>query len=247
MDTRGAMRILAAAAATSLHPTAQDLTESVSTLTSCNDGIDSRPEPDPSDIQDQSLQAHDSDCTPETTFQEPVTSIQPPSPFTPQARMLQEKVQVPISTPEEASQPGESAGQGLHPGDPGLGLQHQPRTGASPPLMRQSSSKTPQETILAELKVQKAALLASLRNLPAIQVVMEEMACSDTGATGACDEPTEADIIKAANSIVKEHIKLLHEYNELKDVGQGLMGLIADQRGVRIIEVQEDFGMDAKD
>lgn len=51
----------------------------------------------------------------------------------------------------------------------------------------------------------------------------------------------------AANKIVKGHIKLLHEYNELKDVGQGLMGLIADQRAVRIVEVQAEFGVDAED
>ncbi|KAF1933569.1 Swi5-domain-containing protein [Didymella exigua CBS 183.55] len=51
----------------------------------------------------------------------------------------------------------------------------------------------------------------------------------------------------AANKIVKDHIKLLHEYNELKDVGQGLMGLIADQRGLRIIEVQDEFGIDTND
>ncbi|KAF2106790.1 DNA repair protein [Lophiotrema nucula] len=51
----------------------------------------------------------------------------------------------------------------------------------------------------------------------------------------------------AANRIVKDHIKLLHEYNEIKDVGQGLMGLIADQRGVRIVEVQDEFGIGSKD
>jgi len=107
--------------------------------------------------------------------------------------------------------------------------------------------KTPQEVTLAELKLQKAALLASLGALPAIQVLMEETASSDAEMDNGTDEPTEADIMSAANKIVKEHIKLLHEYNELKDVGQGLMGLIADQRGVRIVEVQEEFGIDATD
>ena len=107
--------------------------------------------------------------------------------------------------------------------------------------------KTPQELTLAELKTQKAALLASLGALPAIQVLMEETASSGAETDNDTDEPTEADIMSAANKIVKEHIKLLHEYNELKDVGQGLMGLIADQRGVRIVEVQEDFGIDAND
>jgi hypothetical protein len=107
--------------------------------------------------------------------------------------------------------------------------------------------KTPQEITLAELKAQKAALLASLGALPAIQVLMEESASSDLEMDASDGGPTETDIMAAANKTVKEHIKLLHEYNELKDVGQGLMGLIADQRGVRIVEVQEEFGIDAMD
>ena len=108
-------------------------------------------------------------------------------------------------------------------------------------------SRTPQEVTLDNLRAQKAALLASLSALPAIQVLMEENAFSDAESGDASDEPTETDVMAAANKIVKEHIKLLHEYNELKDVGQGLMGLIADQRGVRIVEVQEEFGIDAQD
>jgi DNA repair protein Swi5/Sae3 len=46
---------------------------------------------------------------------------------------------------------------------------------------------------------------------------------------------------------VKRHIHLLHEYNEIKDVGQGLMGLIAEGRGVRQIEVEREFGVGDKD
>lgn len=109
--------------------------------------------------------------------------------------------------------------------------------------------KTQQEVTLAELKAQKAAMLASLVTLPAIQVLIEEQISFDADKGGLDDgnEPTEADIMQAANKLVKHHIKLLHEYNELKDVGQGLMGLIADQRGVRIVEVQEEFGIDAQD
>ncbi|KAF3035932.1 hypothetical protein E8E12_005014 [Didymella heteroderae] len=113
---------------------------------------------------------------------------------------------------------------------------------ASEPASPLSVAKmSPQEITLAELRAQKAALLSSLRVQPAIQVFMEENGDDDDG------EPTEAEIMAAANKIVKEHIKLLHEYNELKDVGQGLMGLIADQRGARIVEVQDEFGIDAND
>jgi hypothetical protein len=110
-----------------------------------------------------------------------------------------------------------------------------------------SPSKTSQEITLDKLNAQKVALLASFGTLPAIQVLMEENALSGAESGDANDAPTETNIMAAANKIVKEHIKLLHEYNELKDVGQGLMGLIADQRGVRIVEVQEEFGIDAED
>ncbi|RYN17692.1 hypothetical protein AA0112_g11933 [Alternaria arborescens] len=114
-------------------------------------------------------------------------------------------------------------------------------------LPQTSPLKTSQETTLDEMRAQKAALLASLGALPAIQVLIEEHALSDAELDDANDVPTKTDIMAAANKIVREHIKLLHEYNELKDMGQGLMGLIADQRGARIVEVQEEFGIDVAD
>ncbi|KAJ5081343.1 hypothetical protein NUU61_009607 [Penicillium alfredii] len=49
------------------------------------------------------------------------------------------------------------------------------------------------------------------------------------------------------STTVQRHIRLLHEYNEIKDVGQGLMGLIADAHGVRQIEVQKEFGVKEDD
>lgn len=48
---------------------------------------------------------------------------------------------------------------------------------------------------------------------------------------------------KDAQATVKTHIKLLHDYNEIRDVGQGLMGIIADNRGVRVRDVYQDFGV----
>ncbi|CAD6563899.1 MAG: hypothetical protein ASARMPREDX12_000149 [Alectoria sarmentosa] len=46
---------------------------------------------------------------------------------------------------------------------------------------------------------------------------------------------------KDAQATVKAHIKLLHDYNEIRDVGQGLIGIIADSRGVRVKQVYQDF------
>ena len=47
--------------------------------------------------------------------------------------------------------------------------------------------------------------------------------------------------------MVKEHITLLHKYNEIKDIGQGLMGLIADKRDCRVVKVMDEFGVGEKD
>lgn len=49
------------------------------------------------------------------------------------------------------------------------------------------------------------------------------------------------------NTTCERYTQLLHEYNDIKDVGQGLMGLIADARGVRQIEVEKEFGVSGED
>jgi hypothetical protein len=121
---------------------------------------------------------------------------------------------------------------------------------APEPIIREKQStptRTPQENTLAELKAQRAALIASLATLSNIQNLIAENQSTDETSDTPDREPTEAEITAAANKLVKDHIKLLHEYNEIKDVGQGLMGLIADQRGVRIVEVQDEFGLDSND
>ncbi|THC94705.1 hypothetical protein EYZ11_005816 [Aspergillus tanneri] len=64
----------------------------------------------------------------------------------------------------------------------------------------------------------------------------------------------EAEIAEIKSSLkgdpattVQRHIRLLHEYNEIKDIGQGLMGLIAEARGVRQIDVQREYGVGDRD
>lgn len=205
------------------------------------DELDTPPHPNLSEIQDQESQMSAGNCGAQTVLQDT-------SPFIPQPRNLQGETNIRSLSPQEDSPPEETTGSSLKASDaaPKSTCRHQSPTGTSPTVAR-ICPKTPQEITLSELKAQKAALLESLRTLPAIQVLIEELASSDAGADGESDEPTEADIMAAANKIVKGHIKLLHEYNELKDVGQGLMGLIADQRAVRIVEVQAEFGVDAED
>lgn len=46
---------------------------------------------------------------------------------------------------------------------------------------------------------------------------------------------------------VKHHIHLLHAYNEIRDVGMGLLEIVAENRGVRIRDVYVDFGVKGDD
>jgi hypothetical protein len=57
----------------------------------------------------------------------------------------------------------------------------------------------------------------------------------------------EVEISNQAQVVIKKHIKLLHRYNEIRDVGMGLIGIVADSRGVRIRDCQEDFGVEDGD
>ncbi len=52
-----------------------------------------------------------------------------------------------------------------------------------------------------------------------------------------------------SRDIVDSHIRLLRGYNDIKDVGQQLLGLIADNRGVSITSLYgaDEFGVGAHD
>ncbi|KAI6813536.1 hypothetical protein KC332_g3484 [Hortaea werneckii] len=91
-------------------------------------------------------------------------------------------------------------------------------------------------TILADLQAQRSQLVSEAK-LPSGLDMPSEWS----------DEQKNKQALATANGVIKDHIQLLHKYNEMKDIGLGLMGLIADKRGVRIGTVMEDFGMDEKD
>lgn len=52
-----------------------------------------------------------------------------------------------------------------------------------------------------------------------------------------------------AETTVGNHIKLLRQYNKMKDVGQQLIGLIAENRGVPVgsLYVNQDYGVGPDD
>lgn len=114
-----------------------------------------------------------------------------------------------------------------------------PREAEAPPnprLVALNTKRTALEKTLSDLQAQRVTLIART-TLPSGLAMPEDWS----------DEERENSAMTSANAIIKEHIGLLHRYNEIKDIGQGLMGLIADQRGVRVSEVMEDFGLASKD
>ena len=106
----------------------------------------------------------------------------------------------------------------------------------NPRLQALATKKANLEATLASLQAQKSALVAEAK-LPS------GLAMPD----GWSEQEKTKSPLTTANGVIKEHIALLHRYNEIKDVGQGLMGMIADKRGVRVATVMEDYGMDEKD
>ena len=113
-----------------------------------------------------------------------------------------------------------------------------------------AESAPPPNPRLAALAVKRANLDTKFSDLQARRSALVEEAKLPSGLGMPADwseEQKTKQALTSANEVIKEHIKLLHKYNEIKDIGQGLMGLIADKRGVRIANVMEDFEMGEKD
>jgi hypothetical protein len=56
-------------------------------------------------------------------------------------------------------------------------------------------------------------------------------------------ESTRAAVLEHASHTVQQHISLLHAYNGIRDIGQNVMGMLAEQRGIRVVQVMEECGV----
>ncbi|APA10442.1 predicted protein [Sclerotinia sclerotiorum 1980 UF-70] len=100
-----------------------------------------------------------------------------------------------------------------------------------------SSSLQRQGAFLAEMKAMKLSSIQTRNANLRIEIAQKREKIQEI--TQGLEQP--------AKETVKRHIKLLHDYNDIKDVGQGLLGMIADNRGVRVGELYEEFGVDIAD
>ncbi|KAB2576542.1 putative dna repair protein swi5 protein [Lasiodiplodia theobromae] len=105
------------------------------------------------------------------------------------------------------------------------------------------------QATLADLTARRADVLKELTAIPSVAAKLpSHAAATNPTAKSEADANAEKDAaVQAAKDIVQQHIRRLQNYNEMRDIGQGLMGIIAESRGVRIKEVQEEFDISAND
>ncbi|KAL3424744.1 DNA repair protein swi5 sae3 [Phlyctema vagabunda] len=118
-------------------------------------------------------------------------------------------------------------------------LEQEPKVGEKRSIHRSSSHPTPpnKDVLFTELKSIKIASIQAQNT--ALQTEID--------AKRAKLEEMKNGLRHPAAETVKNHIKLLHDYNDIRDVGQGLVGMIAENRGVRIGELYDEFGVGLKD
>lgn len=114
----------------------------------------------------------------------------------------------------------------------------EPNATANPRLTALQAKQSTLTRTLSTLKAERAHL-ATQAKLPS------GLPLPTTAPTGSAlsDDELLASALKSSSMVIKNHIALLHKYNEIKDIGQGLMGLIADKRDCRVVNVMEEFGV----
>jgi DNA repair protein Swi5/Sae3 len=125
------------------------------------------------------------------------------------------------------------------------------------PKPEEEETPKPTNPRLTALEARKATLTQTLADLKAERHSLATQTKLPSGLPLATTNPSTglplsedeilASALKSSNAVVKEHITLLHKYNEIKDIGQGLMGLIADKRDCRVVVVMDEFGVGEKD
>lgn len=108
------------------------------------------------------------------------------------------------------------------------------------------TSEAPANPRLTALATKQAALEATLADLLAERATLIAQTSIPDQVSSDQDSRDKA-ALSSATATIKHHIATLHRYNEVKDVGQGLLGLVAEARCVRVKDVMEDLGLENGD
>lgn len=117
---------------------------------------------------------------------------------------------------------------------------------------RPTCEGTAQQTNASSTDTSSLPIASDRLTPPARTLVKKLDVYADDDACTSAPTPKELSSADAeaamthANTTLKQHLKLLHDYNEIKDVATGLMGMIAEQRGVRVSEVMQEMGVEGE-
>ena len=90
---------------------------------------------------------------------------------------------------------------------------------------------------LAELKAERDAL---------VQQILSAQSPARNTSTPITQQQIDA-ALEAARKARLEHIRRLGKYNEIKDVAQELIGMVAEMRACRVVDVMRDFEIEDDD
>ncbi|KAF4627720.1 hypothetical protein G7Y89_g10430 [Cudoniella acicularis] len=159
-----------------------------------------------------------------------------PEPPASSASSLQEPSTVANIPPEEVTEM------------PSFSTKSEPELMSSPTKSGSIASSPIKPAPIPEIPLGKDVLMAELKAIKITSIQARNASLeAEITATRAKLEAVTKELTAPAAETVKTHIKLLHDYNDIKDIGQGLVGMIAENRGVRIGELYEEFGVDLKD
>jgi len=115
---------------------------------------------------------------------------------------------------------------------------------------KSSTSVQALESKIVETESQLSDTLSQISELPSFPAQGEPTSTSsDLQFRGGAIELTDNDQAALAYSsqVFSRHISLLKKYNEIKDIAQGMLSIIAEKEGRRLAEIMEEYGLDSKD
>jgi hypothetical protein len=125
----------------------------------------------------------------------------------------------------------------------------QRRTPMGPPAARPATRADAQLATLRALRCEERDLCRRLHRLlhPPAPLRPHRAYLPSTHAHTQPDlgltDAQRGEVLREAKAVVGEHIARLGRYNEIRDVGMGLIGIVADMRCERVRDVQGEFGV----